>query len=94
MQVIPIARDGRDSPLKYTPFSLCIVDGELGMAGIHRSSTLSPRATRRNHKLGMAGIHRSSTLFVVSVSVMSRLGMAGIHRSSTLKVGRSRAVLR
>ena len=34
----------------------------LGMAGIHRSSTLNYKVHKVVHELGMAGIHRSSTL--------------------------------
>ena len=57
-----VARDGRDSPLKYTFTLLLLLLVELGMAGIHRSSTLPSRAHPLGHLLGMAGIHRSSTL--------------------------------
>ena len=35
-----IARDGRDSPLKYTYYGPHDCPNWLGMAGIHRSSTL------------------------------------------------------
>ena len=35
-----VARDGRDSPLKYTLLQPHLVSRGLGMAGIHRSSTL------------------------------------------------------
>ena len=79
------ARDGRDSPLKYTT-SIQAVGARipLGMAGIHRSSTLSRLRSLAPQLLGMAGIHRSSTLEDVIHGASRRLGMAGIHRSSTL----------
>ena len=38
------------------------IDQQLGMAGIHRSSTLIQTALNACSGLGMAGIHRSSTL--------------------------------
>jgi hypothetical protein len=58
----------------------------LGMAGIHRSSTLPSRWRRVvSDLLGMAGIHRSSTLAVEISLHRAALGMAGIHRSSTLR---------
>ena len=56
----------------------------LGMAGIHRSSTLQSRNGSEDRELGMAGIHRSSTLRSRRDTDALRLGMAGIHRSSTL----------
>ncbi len=56
----------------------------LGMAGIHRSSTLPERQSRASAELGMAGIHRSSTLGPSKCKPRCWLGMAGIHRSSTL----------
>ncbi len=57
----------------------------LGMAGIHRSSTLAIIAVLTSFTLGMAGIHRSSTLRSWAGTGCSSLGMAGIHRSSTLQ---------
>src|SRR6185437_217489 len=56
----------------------------LGMAGIHRSSTLVSHTLTASFLLGMAGIHRSSTLRTGQHDAMPTLGMAGIHRSSTL----------
>ncbi len=78
------ARDGRDSPLKYTVSHACQGTGQLGMAGIHRSSTLRMAEGKAHLLLGMAGIHRSSTLSRARSRRRQRLGMAGIHRSSTL----------
>ncbi len=40
VDTLVVAGDGRDSPLKYTALSVQPVVGPLGMAGIHRSSTL------------------------------------------------------
>ena len=40
VQAAQIARDGRDSPLKYTTCLIYLTANMLGMAGIHRSSTL------------------------------------------------------
>ena len=85
-----MAGDGRDSPLKYTRNDNLPDHPGLGMAGIHRSSTLGSYFVSLDGALGMAGIHRSSTLAAtalsrMALSRMSRLGMAGIHRSSTLR---------
>ncbi len=60
--VVVAAGDGRDSPLKYTTISRWPLRKLLGMAGIHRSSTLVVPLTWARIVLGMAGIHRSSTL--------------------------------
>jgi hypothetical protein len=78
------AGDGRDSPLKYTNVTTSISPTQLGMAGIHRSSTLISLNLQRRFVLGMAGIHRSSTLADECDVERHQLGMAGIHRSSTL----------
>ncbi len=78
------ARDGRDSPLKYTGRVSSRANNMLGMAGIHRSSTLAKRIGDASLSLGMAGIHRSSTLGSGGDAEAALLGMAGIHRSSTL----------
>jgi len=86
------ARDGRDSPLKYTFRQAAGVMDVLGMAGIHRSSTLHSLQLRVGGSLGMAGIHRLSTLPAVGCSTKWALGMAGIHRSSTLRTGQHDAM--
>ena len=57
-----MARDGRESPLKYTSSLVVPVGIGLGMAGNHRSSTLASARYRVFAWLGMAGNHRSSTL--------------------------------
>ncbi len=84
MEYFERARDGRDSPLKYTAERGQLVPEALGMAGIHRSSTLTVAAGIVTYTLGMAGIHRSSTLEERLEVDREQLGMAGIHRSSTL----------
>jgi len=58
-----LAGDGRDSPLKYTSSESSQIWVWLGMAGIHRSSTLTDTVPTVRESLGMAGIHRSSTLW-------------------------------
>ncbi len=78
------AGDGRDSPLKYTGPGMGYPSQSLGMAGIHRSSTLPSTNGCIWILLGMAGIHRSSTLGNQLGHGLPPLGMAGIHRSSTL----------
>ena len=64
----------------------------LGMAGIHRSSTLDGDLSTRRCWLGMAGIHRSSTLRTAASRTSMR---AGDGRDSPLKYTRAdRAALR
>ncbi len=82
-----VAGDGRDSPLKYTTAARSPEPQTLGMAGIHRSSTLHGGTRMSWQGLGMAGIHRSSTLRGRTGNKCLSLGMAGIHRSSTLEGG-------
>ncbi len=76
------ARDGRDSPLKYTHALMHRRGNVLGMAGIHRSSTLAIMSHCLQRRLGMAGIHRSSTLGIMQVPRSSR---ARDGRDSPLK---------
>ena len=59
----------------------------LGMAGIHRSSTLLDRAGMRDCTLGMAGIHRSSTL---AQRASRYADCAGDGRDSPLKYTQQR----
>ncbi len=85
------AGDGRDSPLKYTARAVGHVAAALGMAGIHRSSTLSARGRSAR---SAAGDGRDSPLKYTRQRDASRqhaLGMAGIHRSSTLNCSWHRA---
>ena len=79
------AGDGRDSPLKYTRSASCELAHALGMAGIHRSSTLQLRIRASSrHGWGWPGFTAQVHFARAMPASTMRLGMAGIHRSSTL----------
>ncbi len=54
----------------------------LGMAGIHRSSTLSMATHSMTFPLGMAGIHRSSTLDRAELAEKQQVGAASLFRKA------------
>ncbi len=54
----------------------------LGMAGIHRSSTLFAMVLLLTVSLGMAGIHRSSTLGRAELAEKQRVGAVSLFRKA------------
>ena len=54
----------------------------LGMAGIHRSSTLTHHGVQSDIPLGMAGIHRSSTLGRAELAEKQRVGAASLFKKA------------
>ncbi len=59
----------------------------LGMAGIHRSSTLTKSAGILQQMLGMAGIHRSSTLGRAELAEKQQVGAAFLTRKGESALG-------
>ena len=78
----PRARDGRDSPLKYTAAIWMHVDAH---ARDGRDSPLKythSRGQRHANELGMAGIHRSSTLGRAELAEKQQVGAASLFRKA------------
>ena len=59
----------------------------LGMAGIHRSSTLPKQKSSRLARLGMAGIHRSSTLGRAELAEKQQVGAVFLFKKEGFDLG-------
>ena len=59
----------------------------LGMAGIHRSSTLAEIDRLQRTELGMAGIHRSSTLGRAELAEKQRVGAVSLFKKARFGLG-------